>query len=153
MGVARVVAHVTTKVVAPSLLVQRILRFCRDQAGLSTDRIGACRAAHDKEVFIGGAIRKGCRMNRSLTPGLCRDPYLCWKKPTLPESGERLLGAAGREQAGRDRGRPLRRPSALLVPDERVHVALVVGDVLQGATERAGGRVVPAPRPRARRQG
>ena len=30
-------------------------------------------------------------MNRSLTPGLCRDPYLCWKKPETDELLEQTL--------------------------------------------------------------
>jgi hypothetical protein len=37
--------------------------------------------------------------------------------------------------------------------DERVDIAFVVGDVLQGAPERAGGRVVAVLGSRARRQG
>src|SRR3954471_5029451 len=59
-------------------------------------------------------------MNRSLTPGLCRDPYLCWKKPHLDEGagigrlphldqrelplecppGEEEAGADGQEPVG-----------------------------------------------------
>ena len=61
------------------------------------------------------------------------------------EEGERLFGAAGREQAGRDGGRPLRGPSGPFVLDECVDIALVVGDVLQGTPERAGGCVVTHP--------
>jgi hypothetical protein len=95
----------------------------------------------------------GPRLLEREGPQLLQVPERELGRGTPLEGGERLVHPPGREQAGRDRGRPPRRAPALLVPDERVHVALVVGDVLQGATERAGGRVVPAPRPRARRQG
>ena len=37
---------------AGDVVVQRILRLCRDQAGRRTGRIGCCRAVHDKEVVV-----------------------------------------------------------------------------------------------------
>lgn len=40
-------------------------------------------------------------MNRSLTPGLCRDPYLCWKKPLFAGLGP--TGAAAPDAGGRQR--------------------------------------------------
>jgi hypothetical protein len=70
MGVARVVAHVTKNVAALPLLVQRILRLCRDQAGLFTGRIGACRAAHDKEVFVAGVALDATPLRE---PSSCRE--------------------------------------------------------------------------------
>ena len=68
------------------------------------------------------------------------------RRPLLEED-ERLLGASGGEQAGRDRGGAVWRSSAGLLRDERVDVAFVVGDVLQGAAERAGRGVEAALRP------
>jgi hypothetical protein len=70
MGGARVVALVTKNVVAPLLIVQRILRLCRDQAGLFTGRIGACGAAHDKEVFVEGVVLDATPLRE---PSPCRE--------------------------------------------------------------------------------
>jgi hypothetical protein len=70
MGVARVVMHVTKNVAAPLLPVQRILRLCRDQAGLFTGRIGACCGAHDKEVFVAGGVLDATPLRE---PSSCRE--------------------------------------------------------------------------------
>ena len=69
MGVARVVALVSKNAAASLLLVQRILRLCHDQGGLFTGRIGAGRAAHDKEVFVAGVLLDATPLQE---PDACR---------------------------------------------------------------------------------
>jgi hypothetical protein len=70
MGVARIVALVTKNITAGQLLVQRILRLCRDQQALFTGRTGACRGAHDKELFVAGVVLDATPLRE---PSSCRE--------------------------------------------------------------------------------